>query len=70
MNPTERDEAYHARKIIRANRTGATYKRLMRTATSRVLRLVEILPPLLSLHCIAQAETLAIETLNNEGTNQ
>ena len=62
----ERDEAYHARRILRAQPGGATHRRLIKTATPRVMRLVELLPPLLATECIAEAERKAIMQLRAE----
>lgn len=57
---SDRDAIYLARRIVRAAPGGATHKRLLRDATPRVLRLVDVLPDLLAAHCIAEAERLAL----------
>lgn len=57
----ERNQAYLARRIVRAVPNGATHRKLMKMATPRVLAMIEILPALLTGNCVAQAEALAIE---------
>jgi hypothetical protein len=69
MDPTEsltlqeRNEAWHAYRIIRAKPGGATHKRLLKTATPRIMALVTLLPPYLATECHAAAERLAIMEL-------
>lgn len=60
-----RNDCYHARRIIRAKPGGSTHKRLWRTATPRIARLVDILPDLYKLHCIAEAERVAGDILGD-----
>ena len=62
----ERDEAYHAQRIIRAKPGGATHKKLLNSATPRILRLVEIMPAFVAVECIAVAEQRALDQLNEE----
>lgn len=54
------DDTYTARRILRAAPGGRTHRRLIAEASPRVLRLVEVLPPLLEQYCIARAEEMAL----------
>jgi hypothetical protein len=55
----DRNDAYLARRILRAQPGGRTHRKLLAHASPRVLRMVDVLPPLLAVHCIARAEELA-----------
>jgi hypothetical protein len=69
MDPTEsltlqeRADVWHAYRIIRAKPGGATHKRLIKTATPRVMTLVTLLPRHLATECHAEAERRAIMEL-------
>lgn len=68
-----RDECYIARRAIRsghADKWLRDWERKLRTPiperVARVHRLAQVLPPLLSQHCVAEAETRAIEQVIKE----
>lgn len=63
-----RDAAYAARRAIRHGDVAAYLRRNKKWDTPTVHRLAVILEPLLSMHCTAKAESLAIETLIKETT--
>lgn len=57
----ERNSVYLARRIVRADKSGKTYKKLIKSASAFELKLVEALPELLDNNCIAVAEAIAVE---------
>lgn len=63
-----RDAAYAARRAIRHGDVGAYLRRNKKWDTPTVRRLAVVLVPLLSMHCAAKAEALAIETVIKEMT--
>lgn len=67
---TMRQAAYRARLALRSNAGPDAYlkrHRLFSDAYAQLVRdFVRVLPPLLSAHCIAKAEALAIEQLQKE----
>lgn len=58
--------AYAARRAIRSGNVDGYLRRNKHVDTPAVRRLCVIIEPLLTMHCIAQAETLAIETYLKE----
>lgn len=50
----QREAAYLARRIIRATPHGVTHKKLLKSASTLTLRLVEVLPLYMQKHCLAK----------------
>lgn len=63
-----RPAAYAARRAIRSGDVAAYLRRYRKHDTPAVRRLAVIIEPLLTVHCIAKAEDLAIETYLKELT--
>lgn len=74
--PTMRQAAYRARCALRSTRGVDGYLRCTLPGATPVeyvalvRAFVRVLPPLLSAHCIAEAERLAIEQLQKEPHDQ
>jgi len=67
MTLEERNDAYTARRILRAKPGGRTHRKLLAGASYRVLRMVDIMPPLLASECIAAAEEKAAKVVRLVG---
>lgn len=63
-----RAEAYAARRAIRSGDVDGYLRRHKKLNTPRVRRFVVVIAPLLAMHCIAKADTLAIEIIIKEMT--
>jgi hypothetical protein len=63
-----RPATYAARRALRSGNVDGYLRRNKRVDTPTVRRLCVIIEPLLTVHCIAKAETLAIETYLKEQT--
>lgn len=63
----DRNRLYLARRIIRAadKPAGRTYRKLLAQADSRTLRMVEVFPLYSERWCVAKAEKLTIEHIDN-----
>lgn len=63
----DRDRLYLARRIIRAseNPAGRTYIKLVAQADRRTLRMVEVFPLYSERWCVAKAEALTIDHIDN-----